>query len=229
MIQNASMRLGLNNPTSVITSNDEQVIQLLALANQEGNELMLRQPWQVLTKEKTFTGTAAAAQTGALASDFDRFVDESFFNRTQKKPVYGPISSQEWQFMQAVVSTTLVESFRVRGDSVLITPTPNGTDTYAYEYISNLWCQTSGATGQTAWASDTDTGVLSEELMTLGIIWRFLRQKGMDYAESFRTYELNVANAIIHDGGKRRLNFGRRGLSGIARQPFISEGTWPLS
>ena len=183
-----------------------------------------------MLKEKPFTCTAAAAQTGAIASDYDRIVEESFFNRTQKRPVFGPISAQDWQFMQAVVAATLVESYRVRGDSILITPTPNGTDTYAYEYVSNLWCQSSGGTGQSAWASDTDTGVLSEELMTLGIIWRFLQKGGFDYAEAFRDYELQVADAILKDGGgKRRLNFGQRGLTGIARMPYVQEGSWPLS
>lgn len=227
LIQNSAKRLGLNNPASAYNSSDNQVVQLVALAQEEGIELMRRHPWQVLTKETTFTGTAAAAQTGAIPSDFDRFVDETFFNRTKKRPVFGPISAQDWQFSQAVVATTLVESFRVRGDSILITPTPNGTDTYAYEYISNKWCQSSGGTAQTAWASDADTGILSEELMSLGVIWRFLRVKGLDYAEALRTYEIQVADKFLKDGGRRRLNFGTRQQS-LARAPFVQEGSWNL-
>lgn len=226
LIQNAAKELGLSNPASAYNSSDSQVVQLVALAQREGIELMERHPWQVLTKEKTFTGTAAAAQTGAVPSDFDRFVDESFFNRSKKRPVFGPISPQDWQFTQAVVASTLVESFRRRGDSILITPTPT-TDTYAYEYISNQWCQSSGAVAQSAWASDTDTGILSETTMTLGIIWRFLHAKGFDYAEAFRTYELRVGTTFGRDGGKRRINMGARGID-RARAPFIQEGSWNL-
>jgi hypothetical protein len=227
LIQDSAKRLGLSNPASAYNSSDNQVIQLVALAQEEGIELAKRHPWQVLTKEKTFTGTAAAAQTGAIPDDFDRFVDESFFNRTQKHPVFGPISPQDWQFTQAVVATTLVESFRRRGNSILITPTPNGTDTYAYEYISTQWCESSGGTDQSAWAADTDTGILPEELMTLGVIWRFLRAKGFDYGEAFRTYELQVAQAFSRDGGKRTLNMGRRNHS-MSRAPYVSEGSWNL-
>ena len=227
LIQASAKRLGLNNPASAYNSSDVQVVHLVALAQEEGIELARRHPWQSLTKEKTFTCTAAAAQTGALASDFDRFVDESFYNRTKKRPVFGPISPQDWQFTQAVVASTLLESFRVRGDSVLITPTPNGTDSYAYEYITTQWCQSSGGTAQSAWASDTDTGVLSEELMTLGVIWRFLRVKGLDFAEAMRTYELQVADKFGRDGGRRRLNFGTR-TTHAARAPFIQEGSWNL-
>jgi hypothetical protein len=227
LIQDSAKRLGLSNPASAYNSSDNQVIQLVALAQEEGIELAKRHPWQVLTKEKTFTGTAAAAQTGAIPDDFDRFVDESFFNRTQKHPVFGPISPQDWQFTQAVVATTLVESFRRRGNSILITPTPNGTDTYAYEYISTQWCESSGGTDQSAWAADTDTGILPEELMTLGVIWRFLRAKGFDYGEAFRTYEVQVAQAFSRDGGKRTLNMGRRNHS-MSRAPYVSEGSWNL-
>ena len=230
MIQASAKRLGLSSPASAYNSSDNQVVQLVALAQEEGIELAEVFDWKVLTKEKTFTGTAAAAQTGALASDYDRMVNESFFNRTQKRPVYGPISPQDWQFTQAIVATTLVESFRIRGTSVLITPTPNGTDSYAYEYISTKWCQSSGAVEQTSWAADTDTGILSEEVMALGIIWRFLKAKGFDYAESFRTYEVAKARAQVKDGGgKRTLNMGRKAGYGLARAPFIQEGGWSVS
>jgi len=199
------------------------------VAQEEGKSLMRKHPWQVLTTEKTFTSTAAAAQTGAIPTDFDRFVDESFFNRTQRRAVYGPISPQDWQQVQATVTNAIVpEYYRQRGNSILITPTPNGTDTYAYEYISRNWCESSGGTDQAAWASDTDTGILDEELMTLGVEWRFLKAKGFDYAEAFRSYDLAVADKFGRDGGKRRLNFGRRSNPRAARFPIVPEGSWSL-
>lgn len=227
LIQNAAKELGLTSPASAYTATDQQVVQLVALAQHEGVELAKRHDWQVMTKEKTFTSTAAAAQSSAIPTDFDRFVNETFYNRTQKRPVFGPISPQDWQFAQSVVTSTVVESFRRRGDSVLITPTPNGTDTYAYEYVSTQWCQSSGAVAQSAWAADTDTGILSEALMTLGVIWRFLRAKGFDYAETMRTYELRLAQETTKDGGKRTLSFGRRHIHN-PRAPFIQDGSWNL-
>lgn len=227
IVQAAADRIGVTRPASAYNSTDQQVIQLVALAQQEGKELARRHDWQILTKEKTFTGTAAAAQTGAVASDFDRMVNESFFNRTQKRPVYGPITAAEWQFTQSVLATTLVESFRFRGNSILITPTPNGTDSYAYEYLSNQWCESSGGTDQTAWASDTDTGILDEGIMSLGIVWRFLRSKGFDYDEPFRTYETRLAELINRDGAKRTIQMGRR-LARYPRGPLTPEGSWSL-
>lgn len=230
LIQNSAKRLGLSNPASAYNSSDNQVVQLVALAQEEGIELAESFDWKVLTREKTFTGTAAAAQVGALASDYDRHVPDTFFNRTQKRPIFGPISPADWQFTQSVVATGgIVESFRIRGTDLLLTPTPNGIDSYAYEYISNQWCQSNTSTAQSAWAADTDTGILSEEVMTLGIVWRFLRAKGFDYAEAFRTYELAKARAETKDGGgKRTIKMGSRASYSRARPPFVSEGSWPL-
>jgi hypothetical protein len=68
----------------------------------------------------------------------------------------------------------MVENWRQRGDDVLIAPTATAGDTYAFEYVSLNWCQSAAAAEQAAWAADTDTGILSEELMTDGIVWRYL-------------------------------------------------------
>jgi hypothetical protein len=229
LIQNSAKELGLASPSTAYASTDQQVIQLVALAQREGTELMQDFDWQVLTTEKTFTSVALADQTTASAvpSDLDRFIPETFFNRSQKRPVFGPISAQDWQFTQAVVATTLVESFRQRGNAILITPTPTAGDTYAYEYISKNFCESSGGTDQAAWAADTDVGILPEALMTMGVIWRFLKAKGFDYAEAFRTYEIAKAKAQAKDGGKRRFNLAHR-TTNYPRAPYVQEGSWNL-
>lgn len=228
LIQNAADRVKLSRPSSVVSSTDPNARRLLALAQQEGVELAKRHAWQKITKEQTFTSTAAAAQTGAIPSDFDRIIDGTFFNRTAKRHLEGPLNSQEWQFAQAVTATTIIEAFRFRGNSILITPTPTGTSTtYAFEYVSTQWCESSGGTDQSAWAADTDTGILSEELMTLGVVWRWLKSNGSTYDEAFRTYEMQVAQAIARDGGKPTLNAGKM-HSNKPRGIFVPDGNWSL-
>jgi hypothetical protein len=227
VVKDACDRLGITRPSVAYTSSDQQILQLLGLAQQEGKELAKRHAWQKLTKEKTFTATATETQSTAIPDDFDRYIDETMFNRTRKRHVYGPLTPQEWQFQKSVLTSTIVENWRQRGDSVMITPTATAGDTYAYEYVSINWCQNeTGDTLRSAWAADTDTGLLSEELMTDGIVWRFARAKGFDYAEAFRTYEVQVAQAIVRDGGKRTLNTSRAKTS--ARGVFIQDGNWQL-
>lgn len=229
IIQDAAGRLGLSQPSSVIGSSVQQTKNLLAAAQVEGKSLAKRHAWQILTAEQTFTATATETQSSAVPTDFDRFVDETFYNRTQKRPVYGPLSAREWQFAKSVVTAVIIESFRQRGSStdLLMTPTPTAGDSYAYEYISKNWCESSGGTNQSAWAADTDTGILDEELMTRGVMWRFLRGNGLDYGEEFRDYEMMVRQAISRDGGKRTLNTGARG-SRAPHAPLVQDGSWNL-
>jgi hypothetical protein len=230
IVQNAAKELGLSSPSSAYASTDAQVVQLVALAQREGQELRKEFDWQALRAEQTFTSVALADQTTAswLPSDFDRMVQETFYNRSRKRPVFGPISPQDWQFTQAVVASTLVESFTIRGSKLLLTPTPPAGDTYAFEYISNKWCESAAGTAQAAWAADTDLSKIAEAVVTLGVIWRFLKAKDFDYSEAFRTYQHAKARQMTMDVGRpRRMNFAQR-TSNYPRAPYTQEGSWNI-
>lgn len=231
IVQNAADRIGVPRPSSVTSSSDQQVARLYGYAQEEIKSLSNAHSWQVLTKEASFTGTATAVQTSAgttvIPTDFSRFCDESFYNRTRKRPVYGPMSPQDWQFSQGVVATVLVEAFRLRGNQMLFTPSPTSGDEYRFEYISSKPVQQVAGTATAAWSSDADVSLLDEELVTLGVVWRFKAGQGLDYSEEFRNYQLHVAEAISRDGGKKTLNMGARNGRG-KRGIFIQDGSWNL-
>lgn len=226
IVQNAAQRLSLDSPGAVFSSTATEIIQLRQLMNQEGKELARRHNWTVLVTEKTFTTVATSVQSSAVSTDFDHIVNNSMWNRTQDRPVQGPITAQQWQQEQSGPTyTTNNLAFRFRGGSLLITPTPAAGETVAYEYVSKNWAETSGGTGLAAMTADTDVGVLDEELITLGVIWRYLQAQGLDYAEAFRTYEMEVGKAIGRDGGAPALNLSY----GMPRErvwPNIPEGSW---
>lgn len=229
LLNEAQDLLSLPRSTVAVSSTDLNVRQLVSIANQEGRELARRYSWSALVTEKTFTSIAATTQTSSIPSDFDHIVNHSMFNRTQKRRVTGPLSSQEWQAQKALSASLLTDSFKIRAGAIDIIPTPEAGDTYAYEYISKNWCETSGGTGQAAWAADTDVGVLDETLMVLGVIWRFRKARGLDYAEEFNTYEKEVDQAIMRDGGKRDLNYSWDDtLQDHAKEPYVQDGNWPL-
>jgi len=228
IIQNVADAIAIPRPTAVISSTSQQVRQLLSLANREGIALAKRHDWQNLQKETSFTATATTTQSGAIPSDFDRFINETMYNRTMQREVRGPISPQQWQLEVSTVASTIIEAFRRRGNDLLITPTPTAGDSYYYEYVSKNWCtDSSETTDAAAWAVDTDIGLLDEEAMTLGIIVRFKKMKGFDYAEEYRDYELMVANLITRDGGKPRLDAGGNAMAGPYR-PYIQDGNYTL-
>jgi hypothetical protein len=228
IVQGACDRIGIPRPTAVIGSTDQQVLALLGYAQQEGKELARRGAWQALTAEQTFLSVASQTQTGAVPADLDRFIQETFYNRTRKRQVIGPLSPQEWQAQLAITATVVYDTFRQRGNDILMIPTPPAGDTYAYEYVSKNWCTSAAGTAQPAWLADSDTAKLDEELFILGLVWRFRQAKGFDYAEAFRTYETQVAQALARDGDKRTLNFANQRLFDTPRYPGVVEGSWNL-
>lgn len=230
IVQNAASALGITAPTALFSATDDQTIQLRNLMNIAGVHLAkgadTDHAWRVLQSETTFSTTAAAAQTGAIPSDFGWFINDTFWNRTTRIKLTGPISPEEWQQYQAISMISLPAAvFRVRGTSLLIYPSPVASQTCAYEYVTKNWANTAAAVAISTMTADTDVSLIDESLITLSLIWRFLAAKGLDYAEPFRTFQLESVKAMSRDGGRKKMN-----LAG--RQPAmfngnIPDGSWP--
>jgi hypothetical protein len=222
IVRDATDRLGITRPTSVFASTDQQVLTLLGLAQEEGKDLAKRHTWQALQTEHTFA-TANGTASYALPSGFDAFIKETVFNRTRRRRMYGDLTPEQWQETQSSLVTMVNPAFRIRANLFYISPTPTSIETIAYEYLSKNWCQSDALVGQSAWAADTDTGILDEELMTLGLKWRWKKSKGLDYAEDFTSYEIRVAKAILDDGVRVRIDTSNSERDRVPRAPQVPE------
>src|SRR3954464_12301031 len=96
IIQSAFDEIGFPRPASVVGNTDQLARQSLALLNREGKELSRNHDWKVLVREYSFA-TVASTSDYALPSDFDHFVNDSGWNRTDHEPLIGPLSGQTWQ------------------------------------------------------------------------------------------------------------------------------------
>ena len=228
IVQDVCNELGLTEPSVVITSADAQVAQMLALLNKEGQLLARRHTWQELKNEATFTTLAAESQ-GALTTlagaDFDRIVNNTVYNRTERRAVKGPIKDIAWQRAVALTTTSPYSVWRIRGGAFRMTPNPPASQTMAFEWMSANWCESSGGTGKAAFTVDTDVGVLPEVLLELALKWRWKQAQGLAYAEEYDDYEKAIADAILADGGATAIDMGEQ------RVPFglgIPDGSWNL-
>lgn len=227
MIQGACDAVGVARPTVVIASTDQNVRTLLALAQIEGRELAERYGWPELLTEAMHTTLAAELQgvMTTIAPGFKCIINGTFWDRTLMQPVTGPLSPQEYQALKARSTTGPYSSYYIRGDSLYAYPAPAAGSTWAFEYQTGYFCQSSGGTDQTAWAADADVGVLDENLMQLGIVWRFKKKNGFDYSEEYRMYEQKLANAQARVGGKKILDMAGGGYrTGI----YTPEGSWSV-
>src|SRR6476646_5608602 len=101
IIQQVCGRTNIPVPSSVMGgTSDTQVLQLLRLLEEEGQELASRYPWEGITNEFTLT-TIAAEDQGAMATiapnGFRALKTGTFFDRTDSLPILGPLTDQEWQ------------------------------------------------------------------------------------------------------------------------------------
>lgn len=227
VVQNACAMAGLPRPTAVISATDPTMRAILAHANMEGQALARDYEWQRLRSEQTFTTTATAEQTNAIPTDFNKFIDGTFWNRSRKMQLFGPLDPVIWQGFQAMTAAPVMDAFTYRGNSIYVNPVPAAGQTMSFEYISTYWCQSAAAAGQTAWVADTDTGRLSEALMTQGIVWRYKAARGLDIATDYSLYESMLRNLLQNDKPHAIMDFGG---SPWVRVPMIGvpPGGWVL-
>lgn len=218
-------------PSSVIGNTDQNVVQMLYLLNREGKWFQRIHDWQVLRKESSFTTVAVNTQIADMTSftdtasasvtDFDRFVPDSMWDRTAVRQIY-PTTHTRYQFDKARTATAIVPLYIMRGGALLFTPAPAAGNSIFFEYITKNWCKTAAGAGKAAFSLDTDVGVLDEELLTQAVLWRFLKAKGLDYAEEFRRLELIYSGLTGQEMPMPDLQVSPPGLGGLT-SPYVPE------
>lgn len=207
--QDAAIELSLDEPTTIVNTAVDSAGRklfrhLLAICKQ-----LSGMDWAELRREHTFTTEAAVTQSSGFPADFLRFVPNTFFNRTKRWRVNGPMSPEEWQADRSTLVTRVHDSFIQRGTSMLLSPTPPAGETMAYEYITK-YIGTNDAldTGRERFTSDNDVPYLDAELITLGVVWSYRKAEGLDYGEEFRKYEMRKAQLFAASGSRRVINMG---------------------
>ena len=202
--QDAANLIGITAPDAVTSSTDTSTIQLEACANQEGRSQVQKYSWEVLIQEGSHTTIAAESQGAmtTIATDFGRFSNQTLWNRTTDRRYYGPITAAKWQQILAVVSGGITNYFRIRGGNLLMHPTPTAGESVKFEYVSKNWVDTSGGSTANAdkFSGDSQTTVLEEELVVLGVVWRFVKLKGLPDDQQFVAYQTRMAEYSNHDG-----------------------------
>lgn len=203
LVQSVFKRLGLNTPASVVGNTDRQVIQVLELCNEAGQETARRYPWQALLAVGNFTTVATESQGSVqtIAPGLDYIINDTIWNRSLRRPVFGPKTPQTWEQQKAFAINGPWSNYRIIGDTLAMYPVPAaGQDCY-FEYISKNWVTTGSSTSST-WVLDADTPLLDNNLLVLDTIWRFKQAKGLEYAEDFNKAERLCADLMARDGGK---------------------------
>ena len=195
-------------PAVIVGSQNPTAVQLLALAKRAINEDARRHDWVALDVEQTFLTVASQQAYDELPADLDEIINITWWDRTNRNPVFGPVTPVEWNALIArdlQTSRSLV--FRIRrnattgNEEILLFPTPGTSgETIAFEYKTNARVKSSVGVLQKTWEADDDVGLLDEDITTLNVKYRLLQSRGLPYAEEFRDYEAALDRARAADG-----------------------------
>lgn len=220
-----------NRPTVALSSSDPKVQQAIEYINEAGQELAARYTWQVLTNEKTFNTIAAESQGTILSltdPNFAFILNNIMWNRSQRRPVFGPRSPGEWQNLKATFMQGPWVQFRIRQNQLLFIPAPAAGQQIAFEWISKGWVSNAaGSVFAPSFAADDDVSLLDERVLALDALWRFKRANKLSYDEDYDKAEDAIKDLICRDGTKATLYLGGTTMD-IWPGTVVPAGNWTL-
>ena len=232
LVQAFTSRVGVPTPSFGFASTDPQVRQIFALLEEAIEEIRTRGSWNELVREATFTSTPIIDQgpvTSIATQGFDRILNDTIYDRTQDRKIYGPLRADQWQELQANLSAGPVLKYRIRGGHLLLDPAPTTNLLLAFEYVSR-YCilDQDGVTWKEFITSDQDTVLFPDIIVLSALRWKWKYEKGLDYAEDFRRFETMISSSLSNNGTKPTVvldDYQPETRPGI----FVPEGNWNLS
>lgn len=220
--------LALPQPASLTGSTRPQDVQILALMRSAGRELLFYYPWQQFTKQFPIT-TVNGQDSYDLPEDWAYFTDQTQWDRTNRWPMLGPKSPQEWAWLKGgLLAQAPRTRFRVMADKVYLHPVPGSTPlSLNMEYVSSYWVD-DNATGNPTESLDEDGDVPMYDpwLLIKYVKLKFYELKGMP-TDGVLSDFLRIFNSLTGlDKGAPKLNLARAGGENLIGPWSIPDGSW---
>lgn len=218
--------IGVPAPTSLIVAGVPTTVpaalQMLGVANRAIKRITDQYPWSALIVDYDFTFTNGDAFYAAPA-DYGKPLNQTQWDISLRRPLNGPINPQDWQFFKVYgVSGGVWPRFRIKGNQIQIDPVPvtgsldDATVSYISKYGVVLDTPFGGFDNGRTFRDDADGFFCDADLFELEFKWRYLRVKGLDYAEEMNDAQMGLAEAFTTDGSKTVIDSGDPDLRGVA-------------
>ena len=170
----------------------------------------------------TINEPATASYTGAtynfgqanypMPSDYQRTVNKTQYNKSNRWSVIGPKTAQEWQWLKASYITTGPRMrYRIMGDKFVIWPASYADNiVLGFEYQSNSWVEAADGTPKTKATVDTDTFLFPDRLLVLGTKLKYFEIKGFDTTTLYADYQRELSKFKAQDAGADTLSMAPR-------------------
>lgn len=207
--KSAANMCAVQEPTTLVnptTQND----QLFASVVQSTLDSLMRScDWQTLEREAVLYTNDGQKNYAldSIAPDIYSIISGSLWDKGSMRSVIGGMTQESWRQHKQYHIPVVDIYFKIQNNQIMFLKNP-GCLEIRFGYRSNaVVVDQKTAEPKTAITKDTDVPVFDEYLVKLGIIWRWLKRSGMDYAEEYDEYvhELNKSYALAKAPGEINL------------------------
>jgi len=188
------------------------------------------------TADATAADIVFAKDTFNLPDDFDRYIGQTWWDRSNFWRLIGPDSPQQDEYVRSgIFATGPRRRWRQIGRKPAawrIWPPPFAGGAPApgalvFEYISKNWVVGADDVTKPLFTADTDEPLLDDQLIIMGVKWRMWQIKGFSYAAMQQEYIDAVNTKFSTDGGIPDLYLNRRTGPFLISSANVQDGFWP--
>lgn len=231
IIESSLQELGLPLPPSVVTADDQISFQALGLLNALGDELVRLHDWQFLEEAYTFLGDGVTTEF-PIPSNFGRIVNQTQWSATDKRPMTGPLSAQQWGWCQyGIVSVGVFFRYRILGNKFAMFPAPGPGTELAFFYISRNWVQDGvvPATFKDRITNPSDVPQFDRRLLVCGLKVKLWAAKGFDTTSLMGEWTTMLEVEKSQNQGASVISLGRSSNFFLIDGRNIPDGNWITS
>jgi len=228
IIQQACGELGLPTPTAVTGTTEETNIQMLALLNSAGYDLASNYAWEELLRTQLLPINATDVLY-ALPPDYNYYLDSTGWDRTNRWPLLGPVTAQEWQALVAAkVQAVSRTYYRLNQKKLEFWPQPVQDRDIALEYSSLYWVEDGNAPGtyKANITQDADIPVLNEWLLVKLLKLKTWAAKGFDTTTLAAEFQNMFLSLSAKSKGSRTLSLAPKTGTVFIGVQNVPEGNW---
>lgn len=222
-MQSAGLRLIGRKPSVFFSSTGQFEQEMVDLVNEVAKDCIASEEWQALINVYNLPADGTKEDFD-FPADYDRqLLNTDIQDLDNWVWGYEHITDMnEFIYRRARGFDLIPGSWIIYGDQFHFFPAPPASTTASFPYVSNYYAVGADSVAKPEFTADTDTFVLPERLLTLGLIWRWRENKKLDYTGDMEAFQKCIEELSSRDKGSQIIRRGRswRGLNTTTAYPW---------
>lgn len=217
-LQSAAIRLIGRKPTTFFGASGVFEMEICDLVNEVAQDIAKYRDWQALVRTSTITGNGVLTAFD-LPADYDRMLGSAIVQDATNW-AWGYYRIHDWSSFLELSGrgfSPMPGGWIISAGKMNFSPAPGAGHSAQFPYVSANWAMGADDVAKPAFTADTDTFLLTERLLTLGLVWRWREQKKLDFTGDMEAFTKALDEIATKDGGTRVIrSSARRGFPGTS-------------